>query len=337
LKKGQNITSNPLENKFSGLKEILDVLGMIESGAIYFKPVKALREKKNLVSNTLLQDVLSRIDQSSKTEKIDWNRTIRNAKQSYNHNDKDYFIRGDKKGTRFVRTKDNLDFPNDLKHSVAYQTYIILQLALMNSRGSLHWDTLHQLLQADYPLAMISFLGVCIEQKIGVHFRYKKDRLQKINEYREIVPGKIIFRDGHWMLLGYENKTKSWKLFLLHSILDLSPELDSLLQYRVFSNRPDVEPKDFFKNTFSIAVLDDVIPVEIQIKVPQEHVASIKKRRKEGKWEKKENFYLWKVTSYDPEEIFSYIFKWNGILSIYGPEELKEKFKTQLTNLLDKI
>lgn len=333
-KSNKKYINDPLENRFEGMREILDIIGIIESGASYYKPDSGKSERRSIVSSTLIHNILYQFYSGENEKKTDFNRTIRNAKDYYNKLDNEYFIRGDKKGSRFVRKKDNFEYPEDLKYSQSYQTFLILVIAILNMDGNLHWDALHQLMQISHPIACLTFLGICIEYKIGLNLTYHKDRTKTQLEFREVIPGKIEFRDGHWVLIGWMKKEKNWRLFLLHSILEMKPELDDLKQYRQFPERPDPDMKEFHKHSFGISVLEGVQPTEVLIKVPNEDVRSVKKRRKEGKWEKKDQFWIWKVIAYDIDEIFSYVFRWKGNLEIYGPPEVKKKFDDQLLSFL---
>lgn len=318
----------------NSLKEILQVLGIIESKGFYFS--KAFQEKpEKLVSSSRLSNILSHFNTHNGKEKMDWNRTIRNAKTLYNSLDKEFNIQGDSRGSYFVNLKNGDILPENLKTSTAYDFFLVFALAFLGMEKHLHWEFLHQLNAQKHPLALITFIGIAIEYKILLSIQYKKDRTHEEETYSEVVPGKIIYRDGHWILLLYNLKTRRWMQILLHSIVELKPNLDNMKQFQSIQDIKEPDVNRFYKNSFSIAKLDGVTPEEILIKVPKQNYEAVKKRKKEGTWEKKDNYYLWKVKTYDPMEVFTYIFKWGGILEIIEPLSMRNRFREELLKLCD--
>ena len=73
---------NPFE--FKSITEMIDLIGLIETGAFYFKP-----EKKGCpISTKDMEEILYHF--SGGNEKSDWGRTIRNAREFFNHADKEF-------------------------------------------------------------------------------------------------------------------------------------------------------------------------------------------------------------------------------------------------------
>jgi len=322
--------------RFSSLGDILQILGIIESNGCYFLLEQANRQGQ-MVSSNQLADVLFHFSNERELEKTDWGRTIRNAKNIYNLWDKDFQILGDKRGSYFVKKKNLEISPPDLKTSQVYRLFLIFSLAFATLDGNLNWDVLHQLLNQRFPLALITFLNTAIKYKFILEIHYKQDRTGKKQTF-EAVPIKIVCKDSHWLLVIYDLKQKTWIHLLMHSILEIFPKLDNIRQIRTSPNLPDFNVEKFYSNTFSIAKLEGQQPIEFVIRVPNENKEAIQKRRKEGKWENKSDYWLWKVHTYDPDEVFSYVFRWNGILKILEPkvmiEEYKKKLKQQLKQYL---
>lgn len=317
--------------RLRSLDDILQVLGIIESNGLFFKPDHANKQGK-MISAYQLADILFHFTGDSEPEKMDWGRTIRNAKNMYNKWDKDFQIQGDRRGSYFVKKK-NLEFsPTDLKQSSVYKLFLIFTLAFSTLHGNLHWDVLHQLLTQRFPLALMSFLNLAIEHRFIIKIDYKKDRTQSFLTY-EAVPAKIVCKEGHWFLVIYEIKTKKWIQLLIHSIKAITPILDSIKQIRTCPEMPEFNLTRFYRNTFQIAKLDGIEPVEFTIKVPDENKDAIQRRRKEGKWEKAKDHWLWKVSTFDIDEIFSYVFRWNGVLEIQEPTEMRKLFSQKLLKM----
>ncbi len=328
--KAPNRETNEL--KLGNLQDMLQVFGLIESAGKYFNPANSGKVSRRMSGKTAT-DILFHFSEDNAKE--NWDRTFRQAKKLYNQYDRDFHIIGDKRGSYFVRKKDLTAFPKDLKKSPVYKMLLIFSLAFAGKEGAVHWDILHQILEQEYPLAFISFLTLAIRYSFLVKIKYKKDRLGKTEIFSNSVPVKIVHRDGHWVLIVYRVKEKNWIQLLLHSIEEVNTEGDRIKQIDLTPTPvPPFSVSDFYKDTFSIAKLDGVTPAEFIIRVPKENRKAVMKRRKEGTWEEKEDHFIWKVSAYDEMEVLTYVFKWNGLLEILGPESAREMFRDRLKKLL---
>lgn len=320
------------ELKLGNLQDMLQILGLIESAGKYFNPSVSGKASARMSGKTA-GDILFHFSEDSSKGNLD--RTFRQAKKLYNQFDRDFHIIGDKRGSYFVRKKDLSAFPKDLKKSPVYRMLLIFSLAFSGKEKSVHWDILHQILEQEYPLAFITFLSLAIKFSFLVKIKYKKDRLGKTEIYSNTVPVKIVYRDGHWVLIIWQVREKKWIQLLLHSIEEVSAEGDRIKQIDLTPIPvPPFSVSDFYKSTFSIAKLDGVTPAEFFIRVPKENRKAVMKRRKEGTWEEKEDHFIWKVTAYDEMEVLTYVFKWNGLLQIIGPDKAREIFRERLKKLL---
>jgi predicted DNA-binding transcriptional regulator YafY len=170
-----------------------------------------------------------------------------------------------------------------------------------------------------------------------ISFQYKSDRTELITDIQKYVPVKINFRDGHWLIIGWDMNENKWKQYLIHSLLDVKICYNSIQENDplYFKELPDFDIAAFYSNSYGIAVLDDIEPVEIIIQVPSDKVLSVRKRRKEGIWENKGIYTHWIIRSINPDEVMDYVFKWNGILKIISPQEVVNKFQERLKIFLN--
>ncbi|MCX7997489.1 MAG: WYL domain-containing protein [Leptospiraceae bacterium] len=315
------------QNWFLKLEDILQVIGLIESKGKYFTANSENTDKA--MTTYRLEELLSHF---SKTEKSDFGRTIRNAKKLFNSHVSGYMINGNKQGTYIVRKSNGSQNLEEFKEHPAYKTLVIFALAIATYKDQLEWNILHQLFQQKMPLAFICFLIVAIEFQMTLKIEYWSDRKQR-NESYTCVPCKIIVREGHWLLIIYDLQKKDWCQILIHSIETIEPLKDSLKQFIIAQNLPKFDPKNFYKDTFTLAKFDDKEPITYVIRVPRENKRAVTKRKGVGKWENHGDYWLWKVASYDKMEVFDYIFRWEGILELVEPKEAREEFYNTLHKL----
>lgn len=320
-------TKTTEKNWFLKLEDILQIIGMIESKGQHFNLDPNLSDKP--ITTYRIEELLNHF---SSNEKFDFGRTIRNAKKLFNLNVKGYQIQGDKQGTYIVKNADGSQNPKDFKEHPIYKTLVIFALAIATYKEQLEWEIFHQMFQQKNPLAFICFLIIAIEHKLLLEIDYFSDRKNKSENYR-VVPCKIIIRDGHWLLVVYNLEKKHWFQLLIHGIQKIQAVKDSLKQFKVVEEIPKFDSKQFYKNTFSIAKLDDVEPIHYVIRVSKENKQAVVKRKGVGKWENHGDYWLWKVASYDKMEVFDYIFRWNGILELVEPKEARKEFHNILQNL----
>ncbi|MCB1160569.1 MAG: WYL domain-containing protein, partial [Leptospiraceae bacterium] len=308
---------------FQVLEEI-KILGLIESGSRFFYPEK--EEAENNTSAKEIEDILKTFHDT--LEKDDWGRTIKNAKRIINESGESLKIRGTRTGSFFSVYNRKKAKPEEIKEAGIYRLLSILTLAIINLKGNLDWDILNQLYIQDMPIAFLTFLDICIEKRMIVQFSYKKDRENRVIEIKDFVPVKIYAKDGHWVLIGWEINEKFFNQYLIHSIQALSAKKASVNEYYYYPEIPEFSISEFYKNSFSLSTNSKIEPYEIHIAVPFENYLALRKRKKGmlGEWEKKSEYYLWKVKTYDKIEVFSYVFYWNGVLQIVGPEKIKQEF-----------
>lgn len=307
----------------------LKVIGLLESEAKYFYPEK--NGKKQYTSSNEMMDILNTFHNG--LTKDDWSRTIRNAKQIVNESHDRIKVKGSRAGSFFSINNCSKASATEVKQSLIYRLLTMLTLSVINLKGNLDWDLLSQLYIQDEPIAFLTFLDTCIENKMIVNFDYRKDRENRDITIHEFVPVQLYARDGHWVVIGWEIENKCFNQYLFHSIRNLQAKKGSYNEYYYYPEVPDFSIQQFYKNSFSLANFPKKEPYEIHISVPFENYVALRKRKKGmvGQWTQRENSYLWTVKTYDKMEVFSYVVNWNGILRIVGPEDIKKEFLATLT------
>jgi|JI10StandDraft_1071094.scaffolds.fasta_scaffold87922_1 hypothetical protein len=322
---------NSRDISISYIKEILDILGIIETSGHYY-----LKENNNegYITSEKISDILLNIQNFESKE--DWSRTIKTAKRIFNSTCKFSEIEGSKKGT-YINVIQEKKSKNELTKDPGYQTFLILALAIFHLEGTANLDFLNQITNQKYPLALLLFFHHAISRKMIISFQYKSDRSEHTTDVQKYVPIKINFRDGHWLIIGWDMNENKWKQYLIHSLLDVKIYYNSIQENdpQYFKELPDFDIIAFYSNSFGIAVLDEIEPIEIIIQVPSNKEASVRKRRKEGKWENNGNYSHWIIRSNIPDEVMDYVFKWNGILKIISPQEVVNKFQERLKFFLN--
>ncbi|MCB1190971.1 MAG: WYL domain-containing protein [Leptospiraceae bacterium] len=208
---------NPQEISLNYLKEILDIIGLIETNGKFYKQKSTLNGK---ITETEINNILLNIQNFQ--SKDDWGRTIKTAKKIFNSTCKNFEIKGSRSGTGIQATSKKIK-QEEIVKDLGYQTLLILALALMNTNNSLNIDFLNQLLSQKEPLSLILFLNYAIQTKLVITFDYKSNRAENVSTISKFVPVKINFRDGHWLLIGWNVEKTHWNQYLIHSLLKIEP------------------------------------------------------------------------------------------------------------------
>lgn len=314
--------SNPEELSINRLFEVLEILALIESSGKYYK-------KQNVadsISSLEIENILSTLYENE----ADWKRRIKTAKKIYNSNAKYSKIDGTKKGSSFTFAKEKT-----LKDEPIYQALFIIGLSGLVLNNFLNLDFLNQFFQQKHPLSFLLFIQNAIRNKIILSFSYKSDRTKTISLISNIVPVQLTFRDGHWILIVLNIDKNYFVQYLIHCIESCEfYKLDEDDRPFIFKKPILFNIKEFYQNSFGISALRDREVFAIDIWVSTEDKQKIQKRRREGKWTKSTDYYIWTIKTQDPNEVFDYIFKWNGKIKILGPEKIKKLFQSKLKNFL---
>jgi hypothetical protein len=304
--------------KFEQIEIILRILGLVETKGKLFNP------KSNFITYEKIDELLETFYEFKEQNK---SRQIKNAFQIFNRLSKDFQVKGNRKGTSFI-SKNNSN--KNLKSDKAYISLFVIYLGLLFYKEILHLDFFSQIMELEFPLDFLSTIQYAVEEKIPISFPYRSDRNNKNIFVEKFIPVKIYFKESHWYLVGWESRNQFWNQYLLHSIRNISILDKSLASLP----KEKFDLNEFRKNSFGATVLGNVPVSVIEIEVPEEHQVAVRKRRKEGTWENKGNKFIWKVNTYDPNEVFDYVIRWNGILKIVSPIDIKKKFKEKLKKLI---
>lgn len=315
--------SDPQNLKMKHLLECFYILGIIESKGLY------LDREKNLPKLTYnnIAKLLDILFQETRQSTPDYTRRIKTARNIFNELSKDFAVKGDVRGIGFEKKISALSSAV-LKHDKAYTTLLVMFLSLLYHKETVHIDFTKQLLEQEFPIHFLTVIHNAIRNRLPIHFLYT-NRKQETHEVEDFVPVKIRFKDGHWILVGWNEEKKAWNQYMIHSMQVLHVSFG-----KPKTNTPKFNMEDYLKHSFGHAVLNDSEVHKIEIKVPFQNVEAVQKRNGEGKWERKEEHYVWTVYAYDPDEVINYVFRWNGCLEIISPESIRQRFLERLKNLL---
>ena len=85
---------------------------------------------------------------------------------------------------------------------------------------------------------------------------------------------------------------------------DIKSEIrDNQIQFSEKDNLFQIE--NYYKNSFGLSVFIDEKPITINLRVENDIVNQVKKRRKEGEWKKGEDYTIWTVITYSEDEVLS--------------------------------
>jgi hypothetical protein len=318
--------------KFENIEIILQILGFIEAKGVLFKNdhPKITREK--------IEDLLIEIGHPVKLTKEgesgipDRRRQILNAQKLFNQLSKSFLIGGDRQGTHFKNRRTGSTNQIGLKEDNAYKTLVVIYLSILLYQGTIDLDFLSQFLELEHPIDFLTSIQYYIKKKIPIAFDYRSDRNNRDSKIDPFVPVKIYFKDNHWFVVGWDLQYNSWNQYLLHSIKNLNPSSKDV----DITNVKEFNLADYRKYAFGSAVLNERPIYKIEIEVPIALYNAVRKRRKEGTWDKTSVPVIWTVETYDINEVFDYIFRWNGLLKIKSPEEIKQAFQEKLKLFLEK-
>lgn len=324
MTKKNKYKSNPNEISLNNLKEILDVLALIESKGKYFKRDS---EDNEHISMKQVEDILSYLYNS----KSDWGRTTKTAKAVFNAHSRFSKLQGNKKGSHFNVVKDCI-----LKEDPVYRALFIVGLASLVLDKSLNIDFLNQFFQQETPLSFLMLLRYSISKKAILSMEYRSDRTQEPSLISQFVPLTINYRDGHWIMVCYTLERQLFVQYLIHNVISIKFFKFNELSLPVTYDKPiKFDLKKFYENSFGLSVLQDREIHEIEIFVPEEFKSKIQKRRKEGEWISLKNDFIWKLKTQDLNEVFDYIFRWNGTIKIYSPDSVKKIFQEKLKKFIE--
>ena len=324
MKKKITYLSNPEDLSINKLFEVIEILGLFESSGKYFRTKSKVSDS---ISSLEIENILFELYEKD----TDWDRRIKTAKKIYNSKAKFSKVEGNKKGS-FI----NIAKGKELKEEPIYHALFIIGLSSLVLNNSLNLDFLNQFFQQEFPLSFLLFLYHSIKNKTILTLSYKSDRVETISYIKKVVPVKITYRDGHWILIGFSVDNNYFVQYMIHSIKSCNYyELDKDNQPTTYKKQISFNIKEFYQNSFGLSVLRDKDVYTIDILVPFEDKHKIQKRRSEGEWIKNTDNYIWKVKTQDPNEVFDYIFRWNGKLKILSPESMKQLFQNKIRNFLE--
>lgn len=320
---------SPFQNKaerltLENLEGVIQILGLIDSKGYFLKGNQI--ETKIIYDD--IQRILDLIEQDSKTK--DSTRRIQTAREIFNHASDRIKIGGSKSGTDFKCNQTNIS-STQLKKEKIYQLFLTLYLALLSYKNIVQIDFLSQLIESEYPIDLLTCLTFAIKNSYPVRFQYESNRKKETLNIVNFIPVTIYHKDGHWLLVGWDDGAKSWNQYLIHSIQKLNfNDINSLKKSQI----PKFNYNEFRKNSFGIAVMNRQKHYEIEIEVSSEEMKAVKKRRSEGTWKKNGQNWIWTIKTFDPSEVFDYVFKWNGLLKIIGPKDMVAKFREKVMKFL---
>ncbi|MCB1176240.1 MAG: WYL domain-containing protein, partial [Leptospiraceae bacterium] len=305
----------------NNLFEVLEILGLIENSGKYFG-----NTNKEYISDEEIKDILSKIYNHEK----ELTRRIKTAKKIYNSKAKYSKIEGNKKGSYINFAEGKI-----LKEEPIYKALFVIGLSHLVLYDSLNLDFLNQFFQQEFPLSFLLFLNYSIKNKIILSMEYESDRTGTLSNIIETVPLKINYRDGHWVLISLDIKNNYPVQYKIHNIISINLFTRNSKNPIIYDKEINFNLKDFYKNSFGLSSLRDREIIEIEIFVPFGFKEKIQKRRREGEWRSKGNDFIWKIRTQVPDEVFDYIFRWNGNLKILSPKSIKKQFQDKLKKFLD--
>lgn len=316
--------------KFENMEIILQVLGFIESKGGLFQKKNFKMTRENMDELLDILEPISKKGKKNLSEISNKRRQMANALSLFNRLSNSFLIEGDKSGTHFKNRRSGSTDQIGLREDNAYQAFLVLYLSILLYKGSIYLDILAQFLELDHPIDFLTSIQYFITKKLPVSFSYQSDRNNRTLKVDGFVPIKIYFKDNHWFLVGWDVQYKNWNQYLLHSIKEINPS-----SKKVDMTGKEFSLSEFRTNAFGSAVLNKTKKHTIHISVPASRYNAVRKRRKEGTWDKSSDPYTWSVETFDVNEVSDYIFRWNGILKIKSPESIKKQFQTKLRSFLD--
>lgn len=304
------------------LKKAFSALGFIE-----FRGYCEQNESK--ISRN---DVMSFIDQfwlDSGNDSQDHRRQISNMKEVFEEFFLSHTLQGDRSGYKILANSDGSEWPESFKTEPGYAVLCMAFIALLEKEQFLYIDMLDQLFFQNAPVGFLATACLAIRNNHPVSFFYS-NRSKQQAKVENLVPVKIVFRRGHWTLIG-ANESGTVIQYMIHSIEKLT--VNTELRRPV----PRFNAKDFFADSFEHAVLENHPVHSIEILVPAELVNAVQKRRTEGSWKDTGNGWLWTVHAFDPNEVFAYLTRWQGALRLKGPAEMVTKYREYLQKSIDSI
>ncbi|MCP5494973.1 MAG: WYL domain-containing protein [Leptospiraceae bacterium] len=317
--KMSDIESDPQNLKLKHLLECFYILGIIESQGIYLTQ----NEKGIKLTYTNIVKLLDILFDDKQKKTPDYTRRIKTARSIFNSLSKDFIIKGRAQGVGFEK-KISASSLAILKRDKAYTALLVIFLSLLYYKDSVYIDFFKQLLEQDYPIHFLTIVHNAIENKLPIRFEYT-NRKQETHEVDDFVPVKLRFKDGHWMLVGWDQPKGNWNQYMIHSIKELKVYFKKP-RFKI----PEFKMEEYLKHSFGHAVLNDSEVFKIEIRVPLENSEAVQKRNQEGEWKINADHCIWTVYAYDPDEVINYVFRWNGCLEIISPESIRKKFLDRL-------
>jgi len=335
-KKQERSHPGPDSLKLESLKTVLDIVGIVDGrGQLFSRVVGRKMGNSSGIPKDVIEDVLiSMQDAEGRKETEDWKRQIDNARRIFTDLSKVHGLAGDRQGYAFFHKDSGSQAGAEIKHDPAYRTLLALTLSFLHMEGHASLDFLTQWMYLKHPLSHAVFLSYAMRAGLVIKFLYD-NRKEKPVEVPAFLPQRIVFRDNHWLLLGWECQNARYNQFMLHSIQDMEPAKSASGECRYEKSVEDVDLEKFYRYSFGHAVLEGVPSYDVTIYVPANLRAAIQKRRSQGTWHERDNGWHWKVTAFDLDEIFTYIFRWQGNLRILSPAEVVFKFQERCQRLLE--
>ncbi|MCP5494939.1 MAG: WYL domain-containing protein [Leptospiraceae bacterium] len=317
-----DIESDPQNLRIKHLLECFYILGIIESKGTYLTQ----SEENTKLSYTNIAKLLDTLIDDRQKKTLDYTRRIKTARSIFNSMSKDFIIKGTAKGVGFEK-KITAASHGVLKKDKAYTTLLVIFLSLLYFKNTTHIDFFTQLLEQDFPIHLLTIIHSAIENKLPIQFEYTNQK-QETHEIDNFVPVKIRFKDGHWLLAGWDKQKEEWNQYMIQGIKEPKVHFN-----RRNSRIPEFKMEEYLKYSFGHTILDNSEVYKIQIKVPLENLEAVKKRNQEGEWKKKADHCVWTVYAYDPDEVINYVFRWDGCLEIISPEPIRKKFLDRLRKI----
>lgn len=304
------------------LKKAFSALGFIEFHGYS-------EENRSKISRN---DVMAFIDQlwlDSGHDSQDHRRQISNMKEVFEEFFLSHTLQGDRSGYKILANSDGSEWPESFKTEPGYAVLCMALIALLEKEQFLHIDMLDQLFFQNAPVGFLTEACLAIRNNHPVSFSYT-NRSKQHAKIENLVPVKIAFRRGHWTLIG-ANEAGTVIQYMIHSIENLTVNTEVRRPVSEFNTN------DFFADSFEHAVLENHPVHSIEILVPEELVNAVQKRRTEGSWKLIANDWLWTVHTFDPNEVFAYLTRWQGALKLKGPAEIIEQYREYLQKNLNSI
>lgn len=313
----KNIQDDLTKLSLSSIEEVIEILGFIDG--------KGQTHLSGAVGSTRSEDIQGFLAEApNRTQKQDMSRRVKTALQFQKAMANEVAISASKNGY-FVEP------PNNWKKKPSYSTLCLLYLGIMVYHEDAGMDVLDQLLEMKFPLMQLILWRRLIQLGKPISFQYKSDRRKVVDTYECLIPIRLHHREGHWRLIGWDALTEKFAFLPLHSLRNVQES-----EREPGKKPPKFSMEKFKKGIFGPGYDPSKPPIRAKIFVPLEYQEAVMKRRPTGTWLHSKRGTIWEVEAHYEQEIYDYVFRWNGILKILGPEKLVQGFEEKCRSFLKK-